>query len=55
MNNIFYIKIDNIKFLGKTIFSKETVYNETDRDTDYDIIVKPDYFDKEFKINDKKE
>lgn len=51
MNNIFYTKTQDYKLFGKTIFQKVTVYNETEHDTDFDIVVKPDYYEKEFKIN----
>ena len=55
MNHIFYTKTDNFKIFGLSIFQKTTVYNETEHDTDYNIIVKQDYYEKEFKTNDKKE
>ena len=53
MNHIFYTKTQEFKIFGKTIFSNATVYNETEHETDFDIIVKPDYYEQEFKINEK--
>lgn len=50
MNNIFYTKTQNFKLFGKVIFSKETVYNEIEHETEYDIIVSPGYFKEEFEI-----
>lgn len=55
MNNIFYTKTQDYKLFGKTIFQKATVYNEIEHDTDFDIVVKQDYYEKEFKINGDKE
>lgn len=53
MNHIFYTKTQDFKIFGFTIFTHSTVYNETEHETDFDIVVKADYFDKEFKINGK--
>lgn len=54
MNNIFYTKTQDYKLFGKTIFQKVTVYNETEHDTDFDIVVKPDYFESEFNLEENK-
>lgn len=54
MLNNFWTKTTNFKILGKTIFSKEEICNETERDSDYTIIVTEDYFKKEFDFENKK-
>lgn len=54
MNNIFYTKIRIIKLFNLPIFKIETIYNENEHDTDFDIVVKQDYYDKEFKTNEDK-
>lgn len=50
MNHIFYTKTQEFKVFGKTIFSTTTIYNETEHETEYDIIVSPGYFKEEFEI-----
>ena len=50
MNVNFWTKTTKFKLFGKTIFQKVEVCNETNRDTDFDIIVTQDYFNKEFDI-----
>ena len=54
MNHIFYSKTQDYKIFGKTIFQISTIYNETEHDTDFDVVVKQDYYEKEFKLDDKK-
>lgn len=53
MNNIFYIKTRTFKLFNVPIFKIETIYNENDHDTDFDIVVNQDYYEKEFKTNGK--
>lgn len=50
----FWTKKTDFKLFGKTIFSKVEVCNETERDSDYTIIVTEDYFNKEFEFENKK-
>lgn len=52
MQNNFWTKTTNYKIFGKTIFSKEEICNETERDSDYIIIVTEDYFNEEFDLKD---
>ena len=55
MNNIFYTQTRTYKLFNVPIFKVETIYNENEHDTDFDIVVQPDYYEKEFKINGDKE
>lgn len=48
MNNIFYTKTRTFKLFNVPIFKIETIYNENEHDTDFDIVVKPDYYKAEF-------
>jgi len=50
MNVNFWSKTTKYKLFGKTIFTKVEVCNETNRETDFDIIVTQDYFNKEFDV-----
>lgn len=52
MNNIFYTKTQTYKLFNVPIFKVETIYNENEHDTDFDIVVKQDYFDKEFNLKE---
>lgn len=54
MQHNFWTKTTNFKIFGKTIFSKEEIGNETERDSEYTIIVTEDYFKKEFDFEEKK-
>lgn len=54
MQHNFWTKITNFKILGATLFTKEKICNETQRDSDYTIIVTEDYFKKEFEFEEKK-
>lgn len=54
MQHDFWHKTTNFKILGKIIFSKEEICNETSRDTEFDIIVTQDYYNKEFDLKDVK-
>ena len=49
----FWTKKTDFKLFGKTIFSKVEVCNETERDSDYTIIVTEDYFKEEFDFEEK--
>lgn len=50
----FWSKVTKYKLFNKTIFQKVEICNETNRETDYDIVVSQDYFNKEFDIEKKK-
>lgn len=55
MNNEFFTKTTNFKFLGKTFFTKEEIFSGVEYQGQiYQIQVKQDYFNSEFNI-DKKE
>lgn len=53
MNHIFYTKTQIFKIFGIPVAKKETIYNETEHETDFDIVIKPDYFESEFKLEEK--
>lgn len=55
MNNNFWTKQTNYKFLGKTLFSKEEICSDIQYEGEiYKVQVTQDYFNSEFKINDEK-
>lgn len=52
MNNNFWTKTTNYKFLGKTLFSKEEICSDMQYEGQiYQINVSKDYYNSEFKIN----
>lgn len=58
MNNNFWTKTTNYKFLGKTLFTKEEICSDIQYEGQfYQININKDYYNSEFKINndDKKE
>ena len=55
MNHIFFTKTQEFKIFKLPIFSLTTVYNETEHETDFDIIVKSDYYEQEFNTNNGKD
>ncbi len=54
MKHNFWVKTTNLKIFGKTIFSKEEICNDTERESDYTIIVSPEYFDSEFDMEQRR-
>ncbi len=53
MDFVNFIKRTNYKLFGKTILSKEEIYNENSGETQaIQVYVRPDYYNSEFKIND---
>lgn len=48
MNVFSSHKTTNFRLFNLTIFSIEAIQNDIDRDTDFEIVVKQDYFDSEF-------
>jgi hypothetical protein len=58
MNNNFWTKTTNYKFLGKVLFTKEEICSDTQYEGQiYQINVSSDYYSSEFDLNkkDKKE
>ena len=54
MNNNFWTKTTNYKFLGKTLFTKEEICSDmTYQGEIYQINVSNDYFKQEFEVNKK--
>lgn len=52
MNNNFWTKTTNYKFLGKTLFTKEEICFDTNYEGQiYQVQVTQDYFNSEFDIN----
>lgn len=52
MNNNFWTKTTNYKFLGKVLFTKEEICSDiTYQGEIYQIQVRKDYFDSEFNLN----
>ena len=52
MNNNFWTKTTNYKFLGKTLFTKEEICSDMQYEGQiYQINVNQDYYNSEFKIN----
>lgn len=55
MNNDFWTKTTNFKFLGKTLFSKEEICTEMQYEGQiYQVNVTPEYFKNEFDLKDEK-
>ena len=55
MNNDFWIKTTNFKFLGKTLFTKEEICTDTQYEGEiYQVNVSPEYFKSEFDLKDEK-
>jgi len=55
MNNDFWTKTTNYKFLGKTLFSKEEICSEMQYEGQiYQVNVSPEYFKNEFDLKDEK-
>lgn len=56
MNNEFFTKTTNYKFLGKTLFSKEEIFSGIEYQGQiYQIQVKQDYFNSEFDLKKKEQ
>lgn len=54
-SNTTFVKHTNFKLFGKTFFTKEEIYTETNAEGEpFKIIINQDYYNKEFKINDNK-
>lgn len=55
MDKLDFIKTTKYKFLDFTIFQKVEQYTEVSNENadSYEIIVRPDYFNREFDINKK--
>lgn len=52
MNNDFWTKTTNFKFLGKTIFTKEEICSEMQYEGQiYQVNVSQDYYKSEFNLN----
>lgn len=55
MNNNFWTKTTNYKFLGKTLFTKEEICSDLQyKGQIYQISVTSDYYNSEFKLKDEK-
>lgn len=55
MNNNFWTKTTNYKFLGKTLFTKEEICSDLQYEGQiYQINITPDYYNSEFKLKDEK-
>lgn len=56
MQNNFWTKTTNYKFLGKILFTKEEIYSDTNYEGQiYQIQVSQDYYNSEFNLNKKNE
>lgn len=54
MNNNFWTKTTNFKFLGKTLFTKEEICSDIQYEGQiYQIQVKQDYYNSEFDLKKK--
>lgn len=55
MNNEFFTKTTNYKIFGKILFTKEEIFSGVEYEGQlYQITVNKDYYDSEFKTNEKK-
>ncbi|MBQ2284585.1 MAG: hypothetical protein II244_02835 [Clostridia bacterium] len=55
MNNEFFTKTTNYKILGKTLFTKEEIFSGVEYQGQiYQISVSKDYYNSEFKTDEKK-
>ena len=55
MNNEFFTKTTNYKIFGKILFTKEEIFRGVEYEGQlYQITVNKDYYDSEFKTNEKK-
>jgi len=55
MDNNFWTKTTNYKFLGRTFFTKEEICSDIQYQGEiYKVQVTQDYFNSEFKTNDEK-
>lgn len=56
MNNNFWTKTTNYKFLGKILFTKEEICSDTNYEGQiYQIQVNQDYYNSEFNLDKKNE
>lgn len=55
MNNEFFTKTTNYKIFGKILYTKEEIFSGVEYEGQlYQITVNKDYYDSEFKTNEKK-
>lgn len=55
MNNEFFTKTTNYKIFGKVLYTKEEIFSGVEYEGQfYQITVNKDYYDSEFKTNEKK-
>ena len=55
MNNDFWIKTTNFKFLGKTLFTKKEICSDMQYEGQiYQVNVSPEYFKSEFDLKNEK-
>lgn len=53
MQTNFWVKTENFKVLGKTLFTKETICTDKSYEGNaYSVIVTPEYFKSEFEVKE---